>query len=154
MSRSNLSESYCSIARTIATVGDEWSLMIIREMFLGGPRRFDHFQKHLDASTNTISQRLKKLEVDGIISRTVYRERPVRHEYWLTEKGLGLWPVFVTMKNWGDQWLMEGPPLFEIEHKECGHLTVPQLYCSHCSKPMTAKDAKAKLNTQVLTSKS
>ena len=104
MSRSELASQTCSIARAVNLVGDEWSILILREIFLGN-RRFDGFLRQTGMSSHLLSQRLKKLEAAGILRRLKYSERPPRFEYRLTEMGRDLWPVVVSFKRWGDRWL-------------------------------------------------
>ncbi len=145
MSRADLARQTCSIARAVSLVGDEWTFMILREMFLGN-RRFDEFLRHTGASAALLSQRLKKLEAEGVIRREAYSERPVRHEYKLTAMGRELWPAVITLKQWGDKWLGDGPAPVEIVHKTCGHVTEPQMTCSHCGEPMAAHGAEPRLS--------
>ena len=141
MSRADLERDACTVARTVGLVGDPWTLMILRECFLGS-RRFDDFQRNTGASPHLVSQRLKKLEAEGVMERRAYSERPLRHEYRLTEKGRDLWPVVMTLKNWGDKWLADGPPPLRVRHKGCGHVAAPRIVCGACGEPMEARDAE------------
>lgn len=145
MSRSDLSSQTCSIARAVTQVGDEWSIMILREMFLGN-RRFDDFLRQTGMSSHLLSRRLKKLEAQGVIRREAYSERPLRHEYRLTAMGRELWPVIIALKQWGDRWLSDGEPSVRIVHKGCGRVTHPQMTCPDCGEPMQAHDARADLS--------
>ena len=86
----------CSIARTLELVGERWSLLVIRDVFLGN-RRFDEMQSSLGVARNVLANRLQRLVDEGILERRVYQARPERHEYFLTEKGLDLWPTLVTL---------------------------------------------------------
>jgi len=141
LSRSDLAQTTCSVARTIERVGDTWTLMIVREMFLGS-RRFDDLQRHTGASPHVLSQRLKHMQADGIIWARNYSERPPRQEYLLTDKGKDLWPVIVTLRAWGNKWLHEErdrPPTI-ITHKGCGEDTEPYLVCDKCGEPLHAHD--------------
>lgn len=135
MSRADLADNTCSVARTIEILGDVWTLMILREAFLGN-RRFDDLKRQTGASPHALSQRLKRLERIGVLRLESYSEHPPRHEYRLTTKGRDLWPVIVTMKAWGDKWLGEGSPSIEIRHKGCGHVVIPEMTCSACHAPM------------------
>ena len=146
MSRTDLSSKSCSIARAVASVGDEWTIMIVREMFLGS-RRFDEFLRQTGMSSHLLAQRLKKLEKQGVIRREPYSKHPPRDEYRLTAMGRELWPVVIALKQWGDRWLGEGEPAVQIVHKNCGQITQPQMICSECKAPMTAHDAEARLST-------
>ena len=145
MSRSDLPSQTCTIARAAAQVGDEWTLLIIRELFLG-TRRFDDFLRLTSMSSHLLSQRLKKLEAQGVIRREPYSERPPRHEYRLTEKGRDLWTVIIALKQWGDRWLSAEDTPVQIVHKTCGQVTKPQMTCPDCGEPIEAHDAEARLS--------
>lgn len=145
MSRSDLPSQSCTIARAVAQVGDEWTLLIVREMFLGS-RRFDDFLHLTGMSSHLLSQRLKKLEAQGVIRREPYSERPPRHEYRLTEKGRDLWAVIIALKQWGDRWLSAEDTPVQIVHKTCGRVTRPQMTCPDCGEPIDAHDAEARLS--------
>jgi len=145
MSRSNLASQTCTIARAVAQVGDEWTLLIVREMFLGS-RRFDDFLHLTGMSSHLLSQRLKKLETHGVIRREPYSERPPRHEYHMTEKGRDLWTVIIALKQWGDCWLNNEATPVQIVHKPCGRVTKPQMTCPDCGEPIDAHDAEARLS--------
>ncbi|MGR3344715.1 MAG: winged helix-turn-helix transcriptional regulator [Paracoccaceae bacterium] len=147
MSRTDLSSQTCTLARAVAQVGDAWTFMILREMFLG-TRRFDDFLRQTGMSSHLLSQRLKKLEVLGVIRREAYSDRPPRNEYRPTEMGRDLWPVIITLKQWGDRWLGDGTSPIQIVHKGCGHVTQPRMTCPDCGQAMSAHDAKAKISQQ------
>ena len=148
MSRSKLSSQACSVSRAVAQVGDEWSIVILREMFLDS-RRFDDFLRQTGISSHLLSTRLKKLQADGVIRRQVYSQRPLRYEYRLTAKGRDLWPVIVALKQWGDSWLNEGDSPIRIAHKTCGHITQPAMTCAECGEVMSARDATAVLSESI-----
>ena len=95
----------CPVARALDVIGERWSILILRDLFLKGPRRFQDFQESLaGVAPNTLSARLKTLEAQGVIARLLYNEHPPRLEYYLTEKGKGLGPVLKALKKWGDQY--------------------------------------------------
>src|SRR5882762_4085093 len=109
----------CSVARALETVGDRWTMLIVRDVMLGF-RRFDDFQRHLGIARNTLTDRLSRLVEEGILERRRYQERPERHEYRLTRKGIDLWPVVVSLLKWGDRYLApDGPPRV-LRHRDCG----------------------------------
>jgi len=145
MSRADLATQSCSIARAIAHIGDEWSLMILRELFLGS-RRFDDFQRLTGMSSHLVSKRLRKLEEQNIIIRKPYSSHPRRYEYRLTKMGRELWPVIIALKQWGDRWLVEEPIPVQIQHKPCGHVTTAEMACSRCGEALHAVDAIAILS--------
>ncbi len=92
----------CPIVRATNAMGDQWSILILREFFLEGPRRFQDLQDVLALSPNTLSARLKKLETAGILSRYQYSTNPPRSEYRLTEAGQALSPVMRALRGWGE----------------------------------------------------
>ena len=145
MSRADLAAKACTVARAVEIVGDEWTLMLLREMFLGG-RRFDDLQRQTGASPHILSRRLKRLENSGVLRRDAYSTHPPRYEYRLTAKGRGLWPVVIALKVWGDEWLGDEPTPVEIVHKACGRTVGPHLTCPDCGKPMQAHDARTRLS--------
>lgn len=96
-----LEEEPCSLARTVAVIGDRWSLMILRECFLR-KRRFDAFQTSLGITRHLLADRLKKLVRFGVLRRIPYMEAPKRYEYILTQKGLDLYPIIMSIVHWGN----------------------------------------------------
>ena len=139
----------CSIARAIGSVGDPWTLIMIRELFLGS-RRFEQFEAQLRASPALISARLKELESDGVIVRNAYQTNPPRYEYRLTEKGLDLWPLFVALKHWGEKWGGLDQPVAHIRHKSCGHVTALKLVCECCGEPLDARSVSLEQGPEML----
>lgn len=97
----DIDRNNCPISRASEIVGDHWSLLILRELMLEGPRKYSDFQEMTAVSPNTLSQRLKKLEALGVIERRFYSEHPPRAEYRLTEKGRSLGPVMRALYDWG-----------------------------------------------------
>ena len=89
-------DQVCSIARTLEVLGERWTLLVIRDVF-NGRRRFDQIQENLGVARNVLSTRLARLVDEGILEKRAYQERPPRYEYFLTEKGLDLWPVMISM---------------------------------------------------------
>jgi len=134
----------CSVARALAAVGDRWTLLIVRDAFLG-LRRFDDFQRSLGLTRHLLSERLRKLEEHGVLERVAYQERPARFEYRLTEKGLDLYPILLSLVRWGDRWAVDedGPPLV-YTHRGCGHTATPSLHCPACREPVGARDVRVR----------
>ena len=99
----------CSIARALEVVGERWTLLIVRDAFLG-LRRFDEFQESLGIARNVLADRLNRLVEEGIFERVRYSERPERHEYRLTAKGRELNIALTALRQWGDTYLSEKPP--------------------------------------------
>ena len=109
MLRRTYDNQNCSIARALETIGERWTLLILRDAFLG-TRRFDDFQRSLGIARNVLTVRLKTLTDEGLLERRRYQERPERFEYRLTEKGIDLWPVLFTLMRFGDKHVVEGMP--------------------------------------------
>jgi DNA-binding HxlR family transcriptional regulator len=100
-----LVDPYCPVARALDIVGERWTLLILRELALHGPRRFQDFQRRLAGiSPNTLSARLKTLEDAGVIERRFYDQHPPRAEYLLTPKGEALRPTLGALRQWGEQY--------------------------------------------------
>ena len=97
------SRENCPILRATNVMGDQWSLLILREFFLAGPRRFQDLQDVLAVSPNTLSGRLKRLEAAGILKRHRYSANPPRSEYRLSDKGQALAPVMNALHKWGTE---------------------------------------------------
>lgn len=123
----------CSIARALEVVGDRWTLLVLRESFLG-TARFDDFQRRLGVARNVLQARLELLIDEGILVRSRYLERPPRYEYKLTQAGLDLCPVLVALLQWGDRHRApEGPPV-EVAHAACGGAVNAALLCERCGE--------------------
>jgi DNA-binding HxlR family transcriptional regulator len=121
----------CSVARALAAIGDKWTLLLLRDAFLG-VRRFDEFHHRLGAPRQVLSDRLGKLVEDGLLYRVPYKEpgqRP-RQEYRLTGAGFDLYPVLVALLEWGDKYRAdpEGPAL-DLRHRDCEAPVSMQLRC-------------------------
>jgi DNA-binding HxlR family transcriptional regulator len=99
----------CSIARALEVVGERWTLLIVRDVFLG-LRRFDELQENLGIARNVLTERLNRLVDEGILERVRYSERPERFEYRLTAKGRDLNIALTALRQWGDAYLSEKPP--------------------------------------------
>ncbi len=140
----------CTIARSVDAIGDPWTIMIIKELFLG-QKRFDDIQMYTGMSPHLLSVRMKKLEKHRIVQRRAYQQRPTRYEYRLTEKGIDLWPILVAFKDWSARWSKwpQGEPL-SIRHKACGHVTALRVVCSHCGEPINARDVRQEMSTAMV----
>jgi DNA-binding HxlR family transcriptional regulator len=146
----DIGEETCSLARTLAVVGDRWTMLILRQAFCG-TRRFKDFQGQLGLTTHRLAERLQKLVDEGIFERRRYSERPERFEYKLTPKGLDLYPILLAMVRFGDRWLAgdDGPPM-EFVHETCGHDSKAQLTCSHCREPLSAREVAPRIGPGLL----
>ena len=93
----------CPVARALDIIGERWTILLLRDLFLQGPRRFQDFQESLaGVAPNTLSARLKVMEEQGLIARRVYSDHPPRLEYQLTDKGKSLGPVLKALRKWGE----------------------------------------------------
>ncbi len=135
----------CSIARSLELLGERWTLLVIRDVF-NGKRRFEQIQQNLGVARNVLTNRLERLVEEEIFERRPYQERPPRYEYFLTEKGIDLWPTMVSLMAWGDKHLAgrDGPPVM-IVHKRCGGLVNDRRICGRCGELLEARDARAVL---------
>jgi DNA-binding HxlR family transcriptional regulator len=115
----------CSIARALEVVGERWTLLIIRDVFLGR-RRFDELQESLGIARNVLTTRLSRLVEDGILERVAYSERPARYEYRLTKKGRDLNVALAGLRQWGDAYLSGQPPTI-LKRKSDGKQVVAAL---------------------------
>jgi DNA-binding HxlR family transcriptional regulator len=140
MQRTQFGEMACSIARTMDVIGEPWSPLIVRNIFIG-IGRFDQLQETLGISRKVLAERLRWLTETGVLERREYSSRPARYEYALTGKGLELFEVMMVMVRWGDKWLSgeAGPPVY-YRHHACGQISHVELRCSECGEPMTATD--------------
>jgi DNA-binding HxlR family transcriptional regulator len=138
----------CSVARALAVIGDRWTLLVLRDCFLG-IRRFEQFQERLGISRSIIAERLKLLVDEGVLRKDAYQEKPTRFEYRLTAKGLALHPVVMAIVHWGDQHYagQAGPPLIH-QHKSCGHDFSPVMTCSECGEPLGARDVEVRRSAE------
>jgi DNA-binding HxlR family transcriptional regulator len=100
----------CSVARALEVVGERWTLLIVRDAFLG-LRRFDEFQENLGIARNVLTDRLNKLVDEGLLERVRYSERPERYEYRLTKMGRDLNIALAGLRQWGDKYLSDKPPI-------------------------------------------
>jgi DNA-binding HxlR family transcriptional regulator len=142
MRRKSFEDMTCSVAQCLEVVGEWWTMLIVRDLFLG-IRRFDALQSRLGISRNVLTERLDHLLAHGVVERRPYQEHPVRYDYVLTDKGRSLWPVLNAMREWGDEWhAPDGPPV-ELIHRGCGERTHAVTTCAACGEPMGTADVKA-----------
>jgi DNA-binding HxlR family transcriptional regulator len=141
--RTQFADLTCSIARTLDVVGEPWSPLILRDVWVG-IRRFDAIQADLGISRKVLTERLNWLLECGVLERQEYSSRPPRYEYVLTDKGAQLCDVLLVMAGWGDRWLAgdAGAPVL-YRHHSCGEIGHAELRCSHCQQPMGVNDIDA-----------
>jgi DNA-binding HxlR family transcriptional regulator len=143
MERTSFASMQCCLARGLEMIGDWWSPLIVRDLFLD-IRRFDELVEDLGISRNLLARRLKFLVKNGIIERRAYQRAPLRYEYCLSAAGRDLVPVILALTTWGERWAQpkEGRPILFI-HEACGQLFEPQVACSICGAPIKAEDVIA-----------
>jgi DNA-binding HxlR family transcriptional regulator len=121
----------CTLGRTMEILGEKWTVLVLRELFMG-IRRFDDLRVRTAIPRQVLTNRLARLVDAGLLRREPYREpgARARDEYRLTDKGLDLYPAIIALKEWGDRYLAdpEGPPML-TEHRECGALVHAELRC-------------------------
>jgi DNA-binding HxlR family transcriptional regulator len=134
-----LEEEPCSVARTVAVIGDRWTLLVLRDCFLR-VRRFEDFQARLGVTRHVLADRLRKLVRHGVLRRVPYQTLPKRHEYILTQKGLDLHPIIMAVVHWGDVHMADerGRPVLH-QHKLCGKTFDPVMTCSECGETLSPK---------------
>lgn len=133
----------CSIAGALEVVGERWSLLIVRNVFLG-LRRFDEIQENLGIARNVLHTRLTRLLDHGVLERRLYQQRPPRYEYRLTDKGLDLWPTIVALMYWGDRHATPaGGPVVLLEHRGCGGAVDDHRMCAACGATLSVRDVWA-----------
>ena len=141
MERKSFADMHCSVAQCLEVVGEWWSILILRDAFLG-VTRFDRFQERLGISRNILNQRLTRLVDEGVLEKIPYSEHPLRYDYRLTRKGRDLWPVLTAMRQWGDSYAApDGPPV-QVMHKGCGKISQAVMTCSVCGDPLSARDVR------------
>jgi DNA-binding HxlR family transcriptional regulator len=143
MSEAPWDRSRCSVAGTLAVVGEKWSLLVLREAFLG-VRRFADFQRVLGAPRAVLTDRLATLVEQGILRRVPYQAegKRQRHEYRLTRKGVDLYPTLVALMHWGDRYLADGEVPVGLEHKDCGAAVHLALLCDAGHEVPGARDIR------------
>src|SRR5215469_9784278 len=119
MRRKSFSNMNCSIARALEIVGEWWTLLIVREALLFGATRFGDFKRGLDIADNILTERLRRLTEQGIFTRANSADGTTHPEYRLTEMGEALFPVLMSLMQWGDRWISQGlgVPVKALERK-------------------------------------
>jgi len=134
----NLYNIPCNIAQTLNIIGDKWTLLIIRQLMLG----YDTYKEIQDRlagiPTNLLSNRLKSLEEDGLITSQLYQSHPPRYRYLLTESGQDLADVFNSIMLWSERNLKKCHKI--LTHSECGHKIELTYYCPNCDKTIKREE--------------
>jgi DNA-binding HxlR family transcriptional regulator len=132
----------CSIQRTLALIGEKWTILIIRDA-ANGIRRFDDFRKHTGVSEAVLSDRLRNLVARGILETREYREpgQRRRHEYRLTARGWDLFPVLIALMQWGDAHL-DGEQPWQVRHRGCEAPVRAEVRCTSDGERLTPRDTE------------
>jgi DNA-binding HxlR family transcriptional regulator len=140
--RTDFASMRCPVARTMAVLGERWSILLLREAYYGATR-FDEFERNLGIAPNILSARLRSLVEHGVMEKVPGPGG--RHEYRLTEKGRDFFPAFVALKRWGDRWMTdERGPLILLEERETGReVAVPPLLSSQ-GRPLGPEDVRVR----------
>ena len=144
MKREPYKEMNCSVAASLHVIGEPWTFLVIRDAFLQ-VRRFEEFQKNLGIARNILTMRLKRLVDAGTLRRVPYQTRPTRYEYRLTEKGAALFPIIVSLKEWGDRWghaALNGAPL-ELRNRKSSQVVAPALIDRNSNQTIDLSSVRA-----------
>ena len=128
-------ETLCPISRAESVVGDRWTVLVLRELFMRS-HRFDEIQAQTGGTPQMVAARLKSLEADGLVERRAYSERPLRHEYHLTEKGQAFYSVILALRAWGETWCKSHEEGLAVRytHQTCGQPAGLGPLCEHCGQ--------------------
>jgi len=137
-----LENESCPVARGLSVIGERWTLLILRDCFLG-VRRFDDFQASLGIARHLLADRLKTLEAKGLLRRAQYQERPPRFEYRLTDTGKDLFPVMVTLITWANGALPspDAAP-YRLVSRQTGQPVSPVLCDGETGAPLSPRDLR------------
>lgn len=133
---------HCSIARTAGVMGDPWTLLILRDLFLG-LTKYEQLRGDLGIATNVLADRLDHLVAAGLVERFAYQDRPVRHRYALTDAGRDAYSVLLTMVAWGDRHQAPAGPPLRLVHQDCGEPTAAVVVCRHCGGELRPDSVRA-----------
>ncbi|HEX3816156.1 MAG TPA: helix-turn-helix domain-containing protein [Mycobacteriales bacterium] len=126
----------CSAAAALDIVGDRWALQAVREIYFGN-RRFSEIVRNTGAPRDRLAARLKTLVAAGVLERRQYQESPPREDYHLTAAGRDLIPVLHALRQWGDRWAVDVPPLTMRHHDHALHT---RTVCTECGEPVHQAD--------------
>lgn len=144
MKKVSFADMHCSVAQALEVIGEWWTLLILRDAFLG-ITRFDDFATRLGISRNVLTARLDTLVGHDVLTRVPYDEARGRYDYRLTDKGRALFPVLTALREWGDEWILgEGNEPLVVEHAACGRVARSVLTCDHCHEELTTRNVRAR----------
>lgn len=134
----NLYDLPCNIAQTLNIIGDKWTLLILRQIMLGYDTYTEIFDRLEGIPSNLLSDRLKCLEEDELITSQLYQAHPPRYNYLLTKSGKDLTDVFNSIILWGERNLKKCHK--KLTHSECGHKVEQTYYCPQCDRTISCDD--------------
>ena len=136
-------DTNCPVARSVDVAGDRWTILVLRELYMGATR-FEEIQIQTEATPQMLASRLKALEPDVMVARHPYSEKPLRHEYRLTDKGWAFYPVIYALRAFGENWCKHDEEVaMHFVHRACGHDVGLANVCPHCGEPVERKDLDA-----------
>ncbi|MGE1091419.1 winged helix-turn-helix transcriptional regulator [Pseudomonas zeae] len=137
----SLPDTLCPISRAETIVGDRWTVLVLRELFMAN-HRYDEIQAQTGGTPQMVAARLKCLEAEGLVERRLYNERPKRYEYHLTAKGEAFYPVIIALRAWGETWCKspEEGLAVNMTHKNCNQSVGLGPLCEHCGEPLRRQD--------------
>ena len=146
MRKASFADMHCSIAQSLEIVGEWWTLLILRDAFLG-VRRFDDFVSRLGIARNVLTSRLDTLVEAGVLERRAYDEARGRYDYVLTDIGGALWPVMTALRQWGAVWVLgEDVAPVLLEHRvddQHSHRTTAVMACDECGETLDIRSVRA-----------
>ena len=131
MKRRSFAHMNNGLAAALDVVGEWWTPLIVRAVFTGNVR-FEAIQSELGVARNILTDRLNSLVESNVLQKVQYNDKPVRHEYHLTDKGVDLYGTLITLKAWGDKWMLEGTPTPKVVHAGCNTVLRPRVVCAEC----------------------
>ncbi len=144
MKKASFAGMQCSVAQALEVIGEWWTLLILRDAFLG-VSRFDDFANRLGIARNVLTARLDTLVDHDVLTRVPYDEARGRYDYRLTDKGRALLPVITAIRQWGDDWILgEGNEPVVVEHTTCGNVSRGILTCDQCGEELTTRTLRAR----------
>jgi DNA-binding HxlR family transcriptional regulator len=133
--KNSSAQTLCPIDKAEAIVGDRWTVLVLRELFMRN-HRYDEIQAQTGGTPQMIAARLKSLEADGMVVRRAYSERPPRYEYHLSEKGQAFYSVILALRAWGETWCKSAEEGVAVRytHQTCRHPAGLGPLCEHCGE--------------------
>ena len=142
MARKSLQHLECAVANTVEMVNDAWTILILRDAFLG-VRRFDEFVNDLGIARNILTDRLERLVANGMLETRPYQDHPPRHEYRLTQQGKDLFDVLMALWSYGERWRPPADPgRQKVIHVTCGHEAQAVAHCGNCGERLSRRDVR------------